>query len=425
MKKKHPVIWGMFVMVFPFLLNGCSEKDAIQEQSDDKIELTFFSQKREMQDFFNEVIEEFNASQDRIKVVHINNPYTEQYLKIHASENNLPDIIQTVGVQDARTALYVENDFFMPLTDMECTNRIKEVYRNISYYQGEIYTLPVSANVIGIYVNMDLLNEYGFETPTTWDEWMAQMKKVQEQGKHALLLTDGDSWSTQSIFNNMIVSIKDSDSAAYFETIEKVALGQTAFEEESVWLQVVEDLKEMHTYANEDYMTLSYDDAILRFLNGEILYFCQGSWALPSILQKNPDMNVQMIPFPTDRYQVGISMDMSLAISRNCEYVEEAEEFLNYFLSREVAQRYIDEEYSVSCVNDVEDGGTYYFQEVYQEIERGDYAYETFSMPEEFYDYLINNIARLFYTEGEVKTEEFLRECTKIFQDKSESYFSD
>lgn len=118
-------------------------------------------------------------------------------------------------------------------------------------------------------------------------------------------------------------------------------------------------------------------------------------------------------------------MDMSLAISRNCEHVAEAEEFLNYFLSREVAQRYIDEEYSVSCVNDVEDGGTYYFQEVYQEIERGDYAYETFSMPEEFYDYLINNIARLFYTEGEVKTEEFLRECTKIFQDKSESYFSD
>lgn len=410
------ILFGILSCLILILCCGCTASYTEQElPTEDRIELMFFSQKREIEDFFNEVIEEYNASQDSVRVVHVHNPYTEQYIRIHAAQNTLPDIIQIAGIQDARTAYYVEKNMFLPLTHFESVNYVEEIYKSITRYRGEIYTIPVSANFICIYVNMDLLTSYGLELPDTWDKWLEELAYIKENGKEALLITDGDGWSTQSIFNSMIFSAK-AENYNYEQLVKVVATGESAFEDNEIFCKALERLQEIHEYANEDYLKLSYDDAIKRFCENEAVFFCQGSWALPSILKENPNLNVQAIPLPIDQYKVGLSMDMSLAIGRNCQHREEAEKFLEFLISPEIAQRYADFDCSISCVEGVEDGGEAYFKRVYDEIEKGNYAHETIPLPNENYDFLAKHMIKLFYRENPREISDFVAEYTKIFQ---------
>ncbi|MGN0299464.1 MAG: ABC transporter substrate-binding protein [Lachnospiraceae bacterium] len=407
---KLEIIVGLLIV--SMCCGGCIGREQEIEE-DSVVELTFFIQKREVEDFFLEVIEKYNASQDKVRVVRVSSPYSSQYLKIHAAEDTLPDIVQVTGIQDANTMMYVQNKMFLPLTDMDCVQCLEEPYQQMSYYQNEIYVVPVSVNVMGIYVNLDLLEEYQLELPTTWSQWINELQQVKAQGKEALLMTDGDGWSTQSICCNMMVSINE-ENYDYSEMMQAVVRREIRLEEIPAFVDMLDGLRELHEYANQDYLVLSYDDAIERFVNGDALFFCQGSWVLPSLLRANPDMNVIMIPFPQDKYKVGMSMDMSLAISRNCEHVEEAQDFLNYMLSNEIAQSYADYDCSISCIKGVEDGGKTYFSQVYEQIEQGNYAYEIWAMPDSVYNYMEDEMVYLFYKTNATTSEQFLSALTEL-----------
>lgn len=68
-----------------------------------KVELEFFTQKREAADTFDKIIAEFNASQDEIVVKQNIVPDPTSVLMSRAATGDLPDIIQVGGMQDANT----------------------------------------------------------------------------------------------------------------------------------------------------------------------------------------------------------------------------------------------------------------------------------------------------------------------------------
>ena len=81
------------------LLAGCGSSGEGQggesaEGSSGKIELEFFTQKREAADTFDKIIAEFNASQDEIVVTQNIVPDSTSVLMSRAATGDLPDIIQ-------------------------------------------------------------------------------------------------------------------------------------------------------------------------------------------------------------------------------------------------------------------------------------------------------------------------------------------
>ena len=80
------------------LLAGCGSSGEGQggesaEGSSGKIELEFFTQKREAADTFDKIIAEFNASQDEIVVTQNIVPDSTSILMSRAATEDLPDII--------------------------------------------------------------------------------------------------------------------------------------------------------------------------------------------------------------------------------------------------------------------------------------------------------------------------------------------
>ena len=45
---------------------------------------------------------------------------------------------------------------------------------------------------------------------------------------------------------------------------------------------------------------MNYNEALAKFAEGEAFMMIQGSWAYRNIMDMNPEMNLELIPFPVD-----------------------------------------------------------------------------------------------------------------------------
>src|SRR5699024_12252423 len=63
-------------------------------------------------------------------------------------------------------------------------------------------------------------------------------------------------------------------------------------------LPILRRMKEIRQYGQEDALETGYDEAVERFAAGEAYFFPQGSWCYQALIQENPDLQVQLIPFP-------------------------------------------------------------------------------------------------------------------------------
>ena len=59
-----------------------------------------------------------------------------------------------------------------------------------------------------------------------------------------------------------------------------------------------DQIRELASYGQKDLFGYGYNDACVSFANGEAAMFHQGNWALPVILQTNPDANIGMFVLP-------------------------------------------------------------------------------------------------------------------------------
>ena len=72
--------------------------------------------------------------------------------------------------------------------------------------------------------------------------------------------------------------------------------------------------------------------------------FMQGSWAYGSIMERNPQLNLELIPFPVDSGQeqfVTMWIDGGV-ISGTANIPREAEKFVEFLMKPEILQLYLD-----------------------------------------------------------------------------------
>ena len=131
MKMKKAIALFMTVSLAAGLLAGCGGSGKEEgKDSSGKIELEFFTQKREASETFDKIIEEFNNSQDEIVVTQNIVPDATSVLMSRAATGDLPDIIQVGGMQDSNTMQFMKEGHFLELTDMECLDNVVDQYKD-------------------------------------------------------------------------------------------------------------------------------------------------------------------------------------------------------------------------------------------------------------------------------------------------------
>jgi raffinose/stachyose/melibiose transport system substrate-binding protein len=141
----------------------------------------------------------------------------------------------------------------------------------------------------------------------------------------------------------------------YDEFLKDSMTGTIDVQKYDTQLQKVADhIIELNSYAQADSMAAEGSQAIADFANGDAAMTINGSWAIPSIKAANPDLNFEMFTFPgetADKTVAGVfTGDYALAISANTKNADACKKFLAFMSQTDVAQRYAEQDGSMSCI---------------------------------------------------------------------------
>lgn len=178
---------------------------------------------------------------------------------------------------------------------------------SIFTYEGNIYALPGISWFEGIYYNKAIFEENNIELPTTFDEYIAICKQFQELGITPLA-AGLKSWEPM-LKNSMA-----------FVTAEYLSKDGKSFGEDyrngeatmaGTWNTYLEKWSEMITEGiyTTDMIGIDHDQSLEQFATGGAAMFCSGPWDYDAIMAKNPDLQIDMMPFygtqPSDGWLIG------------------------------------------------------------------------------------------------------------------------
>lgn len=188
---------SIMTVLFTLVLIACgnNEEDA-GENVDGPVELEFWSfwgggARRES---IEEIIEDFNASQDEIVVEHVYQPWGDIWTKALAAvtAGNPPDVIvqdiMTVRQRaDAEQATNLQQYISQEDNDLS-ENFYPQLWDSV-LHNDEAYGLPFNTDTYVLFYNKDLFEEVGLDPespPATWAEL--------EEYARALDVQEGDNW---------------------------------------------------------------------------------------------------------------------------------------------------------------------------------------------------------------------------------------
>ncbi len=177
---------------------------SVASADDGKITLEFWhSMGGTTGELVQEIVDEFNASQDEIFIDCIyQGDYTTGGTKIQAAvaSGNGPAIAQ---IEITRVGMYAAAEALLDLTpyaeaDEEFdVNSLYDGVMDFSWYDGKLVSLPNGRSVPVMYYNVDALKEAGFESaPADWDAFIAAAIATTnpEKGTYGYGCPIGDSW---------------------------------------------------------------------------------------------------------------------------------------------------------------------------------------------------------------------------------------
>lgn len=334
--KKGTAVVATAALLVSMVATGCggsSESTSTAEAGTGNLSILCWSDESD----FAPVLEGFEAKYPDIEVdfQHVpseGNQY-QQKLNLLANSEELPDVFWINSPIDN----FAKNGYMKDLTDTDYVQALPETYQEAYTYDGKVYAYAPDAWVGGMFYNKDLYDQYGLEPPTTWDEFVSQAQVFIENGIKPLSMA-----GTQLM--DLIVWLHNTEDVAKDNTLdEQINTGEKTFSE--VYSDAME---KWYTdcvktgIVTQDMIGITDDQRIDEFAQGQAAATLTGAWAIDGIMEKNPDMNMGIIPYvgtEGNAYTMG-AVNIGIAISSKAKNDANAELFLEYMSSEEGLQAY-------------------------------------------------------------------------------------
>ena len=321
--------------------------DTSSESDGDVIYLNIWSPTDEaaVEEWWVEKLAEWNEANPGIQVsrdaIDRSDSYAyENKITTAVTSNDLPDILFVDG---PTVSYYAANGIIVPITeyfDEETLSDFTESTVAQGTYDGELYAIAATESSVALYYNIDYLTECGvdvddiasrtIDNPLTWSEFeeiAAQCTTDSYVGTHIIMdHGEGLPYALEPMFvSNGVDFVSDDGSEidGYVNSAEAV--------------ETVEFLASLiaNGYANID----PIDD---EFLNGACATMLGGSWDVAT-LEESADFEWGVTYYPvSDNTGLAVSPcgDWSAAVSKNCENVDAAGEFIQWLMTTENVATY-------------------------------------------------------------------------------------
>ncbi|MFC5789312.1 ABC transporter substrate-binding protein [Agromyces tardus] len=285
-----------------------------------------------------QVVSDFNASQDRITVKTNIMPWDTLYQKVltAVAGKNGPDI---VAMSASRLPQYASEGLFQPVDDYYEnadyeSDALTPAAAEASVFDGKNYGVPVNLATMLMYYNKDLFTAAGLDPeapPKTWDEFAAMVPKltVDEDGdgkpeQYAIALADHETVPMYPTFLwNTGGGIVDEDGEKSLldtpETLEAL----------NFWVDLVRE-------KNASPVGLAGADADKLFQTGKAAIEIVGPWMTTGFDEAG--LNYGLAPAfagPTDSVTLADVVSMSVPANADATTKEAAYEFFAYWNSKE------------------------------------------------------------------------------------------
>ena len=344
-------------VAFASVLVACGNSSS---SSSSVTEVEFFSQKPEMQATLQEIVDDYNKSQDEVKVKLTSVPDAGTVLKTRIANGEAPDVIN-IYPQNADFKGWAADGQFVDLTDeSDILGNLNEGAAEAYAVDSKIYNVPLTTNVSGIYYNKDAFAELGIEVPKSLAEFQDIVKKIKDDGQTPFAEALGDPWTVNGFAQLAWIQSAGSPQAAndYLRFSDKGAIKS---DEVTKNVAAYLDLLAGNGQSNSD--GALYADTVAVFAEGKALMMANGSWALTVIKQQEPDFEVGFFPMPGLTADAPVmtvgAADMAVSISADSENIDASKDFVKYLSSTEAMQKYYDVDGSPTSVKGVETEGKF------------------------------------------------------------------
>ena len=344
-------------VAFASVLVACGNSSS---SSSSVTEVEFFSQKPEMQATLQEIVDDYNKSQDEVKVKLTSVPDAGTVLKTRIANGEAPDVIN-IYPQNADFKGWAADGQFVDLTDeSDILGNLNDGAAEAYAVDSKIYNVPLTTNVSGIYYNKDAFDKLGIEVPKSLAEFQDIVKKIKDDGQTPFAEALGDPWTVNGYAQLAWIQSAGSPQAAndYLRFSDKGAIKS---DEVTKNVAAYLDLLAGNGQSNSD--GALYADTVAVFAEGKALMMANGSWALTVIKQQEPDFEVGFFPMPGLTADAPVmtvgAADMAVSISADSENIDASKDFVKYLSSTEAMQKYYDIDGSPTSVKGVETEGKF------------------------------------------------------------------
>ena len=223
------------------------------------------------------------------------------------------------------------------ISEMESVQKLADTYKEDYSYDGKVYAYAPDSWVGGMFYNKDLYEEYGFQPPKDWAEFIEQSKVFLENGIKPLGMFG-------AALPDLIYWLHDTEGIAKDpELDDKINSGEMKFSE--VYSDVMElwykDCVETGI-VSQDMVSITDEQRLDEFATGKAAATLTGPWAIKGLKEKNPELNIGVVPFvgtEGNTYAMGAT-NIGIAINAKAKNLENAELFLEYMGTGETLQKY-------------------------------------------------------------------------------------
>ncbi len=340
MSKKWVLAAGLLGM--PLFAAGCAGDDEAEVAGEEAVDLSFMHWRGEDQEVFEELIAQFEEEHPDINVEQNVYP-SDQYMATAQrmlQEGTAGDVF--ASFPGAQFEALNEAGFFADLSDEEFVSNFDEGAIEVGQADGSQLALPYQLVFNMPVYNKAIFEELGLEVPQSWEEFIAMGETLKENGIIPIAFPGADIGPNQ--FMNSMVMNNAPDGA-----FEDLLAGEASLTDDW-WVKTLEQFQYLQEngFFQENALGTNQDAAMALVASGEAAMLATGSYHMASLLELNPDLELDLlapITVPEDeaRYEGIHTATFMLAANSNSEDQEAAKEFISFLSQPEVASTYANE----------------------------------------------------------------------------------
>ncbi|SES07803.1 ABC transporter substrate-binding protein [Salipaludibacillus aurantiacus] len=327
---------------------GCGGTDG----GDGQVTLELFSNKSESIGTYERLIEDFESENPDISINLEAPPEAETVLRTRLTRGDMPDLMSIGG--NATYGELAREGVFKDFTESAVLDEVQSSYVDMlnalvgPESEGN-YGVPYATNANHVIYNQEKVDELGIDIPQDWNEFIDVLETAQDAGETPIFFTLQEAWTGMAVWNAVAGNLVEDDFA------ERKNEGEATFVDE--YDEVADKMVQLLDYGHSDNFGVGYNDGNRAFATGGSVFYIQGNWAIPEILESNPDIELGTFALPSnedaEENELVSGVDVVLTVSEETDHPEEAEKFLEFMVSQDVAEQYIDEQSAFSAVEGV------------------------------------------------------------------------